>query len=110
MIPPAQGAHPPDSVHCAVRGDATPAEGDLGGEAHPATASVTARTARNRGRSILLTRGMPDASRQSISLRASFARAAPIAVLTSFASSGGGNTAGIPSDSIQSSRVHPVVW
>ena len=41
--------------------------------------------------------------------RACFARAAPIAVLTSFSSSGGGRTAGIPSDSIQSSRVQPVV-
>ena len=33
-----------------------------------------------------------------------------MAVLTSFSSSGGGNTAGSPSDAIQSSRVHPVVW
>ena len=41
--------------------------------------------------------------------RACFARAAPIAVFTSFSSSGGGSTAGIPSDSIQSSRVQPVV-
>src|SRR6187401_667833 len=45
-----------------------------------------------------------------IDARAFFARAAPIAVLTSFSSSGGGKTAGIPSESIQSSRVQPVVW
>src|SRR6185369_15937828 len=36
--------------------------------------------------------------------RAIFARAAPIADFTSFSSSGGGSTAGMPSDSIHSSR------
>jgi len=42
-------------------------------------------------------------------LRACFARAAPIAVLTSLTSSGGGKTAFIPSPLIHNSRVHPVV-
>ena len=46
----------------------------------------------------------------NMSFRAIFARAAPMAVLTSFVSSGGGRTAGIPSASIHSSRVQPVVW
>jgi hypothetical protein len=45
----------------------------------------------------------------SISRRAFFARAAPIAVFTSFSSSGGGSTAGKPSDSIHSSRHQPVL-
>jgi hypothetical protein len=45
----------------------------------------------------------------SISLRACLARAAPIAVLTSFSSSGGGMTAGKPNDSIHNSRAQPVV-
>ena len=38
-----------------------------------------------------------------------FARAAPIAVFTSFASSGGGRTAGMPSVEIHSSRLQPFV-
>ena len=38
------------------------------------------------------------------------ARAAPIWVTTLFCSSGGGSTAGMPSASIQSSRVQPIVW
>lgn len=46
----------------------------------------------------------------SISFRLCFARAAPIAVLTSFSSSGGGITAGKPMDSIHNSRVQPWVW
>jgi hypothetical protein len=46
----------------------------------------------------------------NIFLRAFLARAAPMAVLTSCSSSGGGSTAGIPSDSIHSSRPQPVVW
>jgi hypothetical protein len=46
----------------------------------------------------------------SMSRRAFFARAAPIAVFTSFSSSGGGSTAGIPSESIQSSRLQPCEW
>jgi hypothetical protein len=46
----------------------------------------------------------------NMSFRAILARAAPMAVLTSFVSSGGGRTAGIPSASIHSSRVQPVVW
>ena len=33
-----------------------------------------------------------------------------MAVTTFFSSSGGGRTAGIPSDSIQSSRAQPIVW
>src|SRR5512138_3744143 len=45
----------------------------------------------------------------SISLRALLARAAPMAVFTSCSSSGGGRTAGSPSDWIQSSRHQPVV-
>ena len=45
----------------------------------------------------------------SMAFRAFFARAAPIAVLTSFSSSGGGRTAGKPKDAIQSSRDQPVV-
>src|SRR4030095_13721261 len=45
-----------------------------------------------------------------IAPRAIFARAAPIAVLTSLASSGGGRTAGIPRPLIQSSRLQPIVW
>ena len=44
------------------------------------------------------------------SLRASFARAAPMAVFTSFSSSGGGRTAGIPRVSIHNSRDQPAVW
>ncbi len=47
--------------------------------------------------------------RAAMSPRAALARAAPIAVLTSFSSSGGGSTAGSPNDSIHSSRVHPAV-
>jgi hypothetical protein len=46
----------------------------------------------------------------SMSLRACFARAAPIAVVTSFTSSGGGSTAGIPRFWIHNSRVQPAVW
>jgi len=46
----------------------------------------------------------------SISFRDCFARAAPIAVLTSFSSSGGGRTAFMPSDWIHSSRAQPCVW
>ena len=42
--------------------------------------------------------------------RALLARAAPMAVFTSFCSSGGGSTAARPRDCIQSSRPHPVVW
>ena len=45
----------------------------------------------------------------SMSVRACSARAAPIAVSTFFTSSGGGNTAFMPSDSIQSSRAQPFV-
>ena len=41
---------------------------------------------------------------------ACFARAAPIAVLTSFSSSGGGSTAGRPSFWRDSSRAQPCVW
>ena len=41
--------------------------------------------------------------------RLALARAAPIAVFTSFSSSGGGSTAGRPSASIHSSRDQPVV-
>jgi len=51
----------------------------------------------------------PSLTHFSMAFRAFFARAAPIAVLTSFSSSGGGSTAGKPKDSIQSSRDHPVV-
>lgn len=47
---------------------------------------------------------------QSISSRACSAREAPIAVTTFFSSSGGGSTAGIPNDSIHSSRAQPIVW
>jgi membrane protein len=52
----------------------------------------------------------PLLSPQSISVRAFFARAAPIAVFTSFSSSGGGITAGISSDSSHSSRAQPALW
>ena len=45
----------------------------------------------------------------AIFVRAFSARAAPMAVSTSLTSSGGGSTAFIPSDSIQSSRHHPLV-
>jgi hypothetical protein len=48
-------------------------------------------------------------SRYNIRFRAIFARAAPMADFTSFSSSGGGSTAGMPSDSIHSSRPQPVV-
>ena len=41
---------------------------------------------------------------------AKYTRAAPIAVFTSFFSSGGGSCAGMPSDWIQSSRHQPWVW
>src|SRR5690606_3667890 len=59
-----------------------------------------------------LASGLPTANRYffSISSRDCAARAAPIAVLTLFSSSGGGSTAFIPSESIQSSRTQPVVW
>ena len=40
-------------------------------------------------------------------LRLCFARAAPMAVLTSFSSSGGGSTAGVPSDSIRAHEPNP---
>lgn len=46
----------------------------------------------------------------SRAFRACLARAAPIAVLTSFSSSGGGRTVGRPSEAIHSSRHQPVVW
>jgi hypothetical protein len=45
----------------------------------------------------------------SIFFRDCLARAAPMAVVTSFSSSGGGITAGNPSASIHNSRVQPVV-
>ena len=45
----------------------------------------------------------------SISFRPCSARAAPIAVSTFLTSSGGGNTAGMPSDAIHNSRVQPLV-
>lgn len=51
-----------------------------------------------------------DRRRQSISSRCCSARDAPIAVSTFFTSSGGGSTAGMPSDSIHNSRDHPLVW
>ena len=47
---------------------------------------------------------------RAISSRAFLARAAPIAVVTCFCSSGGGSTALMPSDCSHSSRVHPVEW
>jgi hypothetical protein len=47
---------------------------------------------------------------KSYYLRDSSALAASIAVLTSRASSGGGNTASIPRDLSHSSRHHPLVW
>ncbi len=46
----------------------------------------------------------------SSSLRAISAREAPIAVFTSFCSSGGGSTAFMPSEAIASSRHHPLEW
>lgn len=45
-----------------------------------------------------------------MSLRAFFARSAPMAVFTCFLSSGGGSTDGNPSESIHNSRAQPFVW
>ena len=47
---------------------------------------------------------------QVMSRRVCLALAAPIAVLTSFCSSGGGRTAFMPSPLIHSSRAQPVLW
>ena len=107
MIPPVHAAQPPGCVHWAVRAAVPPGRGTFGSIAHPVTTSPTTRAGRRRPRLIAMREIIRVA--YSISLRAIFARAAPIAVLTSFSSSGGGSTAGIPSDAIQSSRVHPVV-
>lgn len=46
----------------------------------------------------------------SICSRDAWAFAAPTAVSTFFSSSGGGSTAGMPRDAIQSSRVQPLLW
>ena len=58
---------------------------------------------------VLLQPGIASA-RHSMSSRCCSAREAPMAVSTFFTSSGGGSTAGMPSDLIHSSRHQPVVW
>ena len=58
---------------------------------------------------VLLQPGIAPA-RHSMSSRCCSAREAPMAVSTFFTSSGGGSTAGMPSDLIHSSRHQPVVW
>jgi hypothetical protein len=54
--------------------------------------------------------GRNRAHRPAISERSCLALAAPMAVLTSLRSSGGGSTEAMPRDWIHSSRPHPVVW
>jgi len=91
--------------------------GELGSYGTGKAQSVEREGARARGARTLLSSAryprpvlLEGKTFYSISFRDCFARAAPIAVLTSFSSSGGGRTAFIPSDWIHSSRAQPCVW
>jgi len=72
-------------------------------------ASVKGSSALEVARDEAVLSHMACVSQLTILSRSCLARAAPIAVLTSFSSSGGGSAAGRPKDSTQSSRAQPVV-